>query len=154
MADVYWVSTEGPVILLSVCLPPLLPLGRHIKANYLSPMASSISRTRLRNGSSSGRFRSHTGDFLAGTPSVYRGADLEQAQQSTTKLFPSRRELESLHKIPSPEDTRSDSPRLTQPQIHYAARVKSTDNTTSAPLAVPECSIRVDSDFIVSPRPW
>lgn len=142
----YWVSTEGPVILIGACLPTMIPLGRQIKANYLSPMASSIFRAQLRYRTSGDRLRNHTGDFPTGTPSVYQGANFAQGQDSATKLYPSGRDLENLYKFPNPADTCGSSPWLTQPQHHYAAGVRSYD-TPSASLAMPERCIRVDSNF-------
>lgn len=169
MADVYWVTTEGPCVLLGVCLPPMLNLGRHIKANYLSPMASSISQARLKYGSSRNTSRSQTVEYSGGTQSVYQGAGPGQAQYSTTKLHPSERELESIYNAPGFAYTRSESPQVMQPQSyyppsgypqgyypesHYVAPVTNYDNTASAPLAVPEHSIRVDSNFTVSHQPY
>ncbi|KAI0383336.1 hypothetical protein F5Y04DRAFT_279044 [Hypomontagnella monticulosa] len=38
----FWVTCEAPITLLSICLPAMLPLGRHVSKNYLSSLASSV----------------------------------------------------------------------------------------------------------------
>lgn len=51
MPMVYWFSTEAPTLLVGICLPALLPLGRYIMSQYLSPMAHKV-RSALRSGGS------------------------------------------------------------------------------------------------------
>lgn len=151
----------------------MLTLGRHIKANYLSPMASSISKSRLKYGGFHGVYRSQGEEVSAGNPSVYQNAELGQAHHSTTKLQPAERELESLQMAPNLAYVRSDSPHMIsmQPQAHfaqayyaqphyaqphhaqtdYAAQAGTDDNTAGAPLAMPERSIR---NYSASNRPY
>ncbi|KAK6829821.1 hypothetical protein PG995_004398 [Apiospora arundinis] len=38
-----WVSAEAPVLMLCICLPALLPLGRHLSSTFLYPLASKMS---------------------------------------------------------------------------------------------------------------
>jgi hypothetical protein len=39
---IYWQVAEGPITVISVCLPGMLNLGRHIVHNAISPLASAI----------------------------------------------------------------------------------------------------------------
>ncbi|KAI0002771.1 hypothetical protein F4779DRAFT_630906 [Xylariaceae sp. FL0662B] len=60
---IYWVTAEPPVTLLSICLPALLPLGRHLAKSYLTPMASKVSSIKSALSGSRGKFRSRSGNF-------------------------------------------------------------------------------------------
>ncbi|KAL2272459.1 hypothetical protein FJTKL_06558 [Diaporthe vaccinii] len=121
VANVYWVTAEGPCVLLGVCLPPMLNLGRHIKANYLLPMASSTERVRLRYRSSRDASKSQASDISSDTPSASQSTGFGQAQHSTAKLHPPERGFESIqvYNAPSFAYTHSEPPPLTQPQNHY-----------------------------------
>lgn len=147
----------------------MLTLGRHIKSNYLSPMASSISKARLKYGGSHGVYRSQGDGVPASNPSVYQNAELGQAHHSTTNLQPSERELDSLQMAPNFAYVRRDSPHMMpmQPQAHfaqayyaqphyaqtdYAAQVGTDHSTAGAPLIIAERSIRSDSNYSVNHR--
>ncbi|KAF3768162.1 hypothetical protein M406DRAFT_231719, partial [Cryphonectria parasitica EP155] len=39
----YWVSAEVPVTIVSISLPAMLPLGRHLSSNFFTPLASIVS---------------------------------------------------------------------------------------------------------------
>ncbi|KAK7932315.1 hypothetical protein PG985_003027 [Apiospora marii] len=39
----YWLCAESPITLVSICLPAMLPLGRHLVNNYISPVWSKAS---------------------------------------------------------------------------------------------------------------
>jgi hypothetical protein len=43
MPMVYWVSTESPATMISICLPPMLNIVRRFYAGYLSPFTSRLS---------------------------------------------------------------------------------------------------------------
>ncbi|KAF2010700.1 hypothetical protein BU24DRAFT_400218 [Aaosphaeria arxii CBS 175.79] len=43
MPMVYWVSTECPATIISICLPPMLNIVRHFYKGFLSPFTSKIS---------------------------------------------------------------------------------------------------------------
>lgn len=136
----------------------MLPLGRHIKSNYLSPIARSISKARFKRRSSRGASRSHCDEVAAGNPSIYENAELGQAPNSTTQLYPSGRELENLRIGPNFTHAGSDSPHMIQTgmqsqthypqagyaqhQPHYAAGA-GTDNAVGAPLTFQKQSIHV-----------
>ncbi|KAI1381690.1 hypothetical protein F4677DRAFT_407 [Hypoxylon crocopeplum] len=58
----YWLCAESPITLLSVCLPPMISLGRYLVINYFSPLSNKLSS--LKNSRISGsRLRSQTGDM-------------------------------------------------------------------------------------------
>lgn len=60
---VYWVTAEPTVSLLGVCLPAMMPLGRHLMATYLSPLASLVSLALSSRGSRSrSQIQSKSGD--------------------------------------------------------------------------------------------
>ncbi|KAI1397182.1 hypothetical protein F4819DRAFT_499697 [Hypoxylon fuscum] len=64
----YWVAAEAPVTILSVCLPAMLPLGRHLVHHYFGPLTEKLS-SFLTTGSFSsysscgGALRSTSGNF-------------------------------------------------------------------------------------------
>lgn len=64
-----WVNAEAPVTLLCICLPAMLPLGRHIVKTYFSRWISqvtSLMSTRRKT------LRSESGDFTSSTaPASY-----------------------------------------------------------------------------------
>ncbi|KAI1777430.1 hypothetical protein F4818DRAFT_439786 [Hypoxylon cercidicola] len=64
----YWVAAEAPVTILSVCLPAMLPLGRHIVRHYFGPLTEKLSSFLSTGsfsscGSSGGALRSISGNF-------------------------------------------------------------------------------------------
>lgn len=130
-----------------------------------------MSKARLKYGGLHGVYRSQGDGASAGNPSVYQNARLGQAYHSTTNLQPSGRELESFQMAPNFAYGRSDSPHMMpiQPQAHFAqayyaqphyaqtdymAQVGTDDNIAGAPLAMPQRSIRSDSNYSVNRRPY
>ncbi|KAH8707532.1 hypothetical protein GQ44DRAFT_763624 [Phaeosphaeriaceae sp. PMI808] len=43
MPMVYWVSTESPATIMSICLPLMLKIVRRFYAGFLSPLTSKVS---------------------------------------------------------------------------------------------------------------
>ncbi|KAK7927538.1 hypothetical protein PG985_004536 [Apiospora marii] len=65
IASFYWFTAETPISLLSVCLPAMLALGRHLTAAYLEPLASKVSSLVTSSSSGSGTLTSSkTGVFV------------------------------------------------------------------------------------------
>lgn len=47
----YWAFAEVPITISSISLPAMMPLGRHLANNYLSPLASKISQLSVPSSS-------------------------------------------------------------------------------------------------------
>ncbi|KFA45570.1 hypothetical protein S40293_06569 [Stachybotrys chartarum IBT 40293] len=93
----YWINAEAPVLLLSVCLPAMLPLGRHVRTTYFVPLTSRfstyISSTRLASSYASSKTRS--GRFST----TVNSEDLEMVQTKELGKVHSR---SSQHRILEP----------------------------------------------------
>ncbi|KAI6081945.1 hypothetical protein F4821DRAFT_274532 [Hypoxylon rubiginosum] len=64
----YWASAEVPISILSICLPAMLPLARHINRKYLEPLTTRIASytSRFRQdwtGDTTYRLESITTDY-------------------------------------------------------------------------------------------
>ncbi|KAI0145932.1 hypothetical protein F4776DRAFT_608614 [Hypoxylon sp. NC0597] len=82
----FWLCAETPITLTSICLPPMLSLGRHLAQNYFYPLSSRVSSlvSLQRSGI---RLRSQTGDFNRGQSS--RGLhllDLKKSEKSAISV--------------------------------------------------------------------
>ncbi|ROT41233.1 hypothetical protein SODALDRAFT_330954 [Sodiomyces alkalinus F11] len=64
-----WVSAEAPVTLLCICLPAMLPLGKHIVKTYFSRWISQVTSFVSTKGPNTrgGTLRSKTGNFTSTT---------------------------------------------------------------------------------------
>lgn len=71
----YWLCAEVPIILMSICLPPMLSLGRHLVTNYLSPISSKyFAFVSSRRSGSKSRSRQEDVAQGAGNPAVHLNA--------------------------------------------------------------------------------
>lgn len=156
MPMVYWVSTEAPTLLLGICLPAMLPLGRHVLSEYLSPMASYVSSALSSRGSHS-ELRSGSGDFGSSmdTPLKdhhYRsaGSKPSEPQSDLQTYVTDRPSAESCEEMSSPTE-----PTLRRPQqgpYHYTCTARvSNPHAASDPagVMVPPQAIWVENGITV-----
>ncbi|RYP12071.1 hypothetical protein DL767_011509 [Monosporascus sp. MG133] len=96
----YWLCAESPITLVSICLPPMMSLGRYLVHNYFSPLMSNVS-SFVSSRKSGSRLKSEVGDFT-GTQSGrgFRLRDLKSKEKSTTSVERgSVRSMESSRRI-------------------------------------------------------
>lgn len=95
----YWLCAEIPIILVSICLPPMLSLGRHLATNYLSPFSSKyLSFLSSRRSSSKQRSQSEDVSKGAGNPGVHLHT-FSGAQDSTYAEVGSTHSMSSERRI-------------------------------------------------------
>lgn len=146
-----WVSSEAPVTILCICLPAMLPLGRHMVSAYFSPLASKLSSnwSSRHDGSS---LRSKSGNFASATDSHTYGMKLRAAKYSNQSM-----DEESLHSV-SGNSMRDILPNTSNTHqepyaAHYSARVRAGDpHAAFSNVNTPTQAIRVDRVYTVDRR--
>lgn len=133
----YWVSAEVPVTIISISLPAMLPLGRHLSNNYFTPLASLVSSLVASEGRAS-RSRSNTTD-----PKHF---DLEPPQYPNGIRLASRDGPRSFAKSPSVE---SSEQSMLGPES-YAAQVQYARGNHGHSHEIPRGAIRVDNQVTIN----
>ncbi|KAI1141436.1 hypothetical protein F5Y05DRAFT_261382 [Hypoxylon sp. FL0543] len=141
---VYWVTAEPPITLLSICLPAMLPLGRHLARHYFSPLASKVSllRSTFRSGSSG--LRSRSGNFSSSMPGTSQ--DSHYLSRKGSNLQDDQEALVLEHVAVHGKD-RPGMPRIPTNQEQYQASIHGGEPGSNP---VSHESIRVDRDIKVS----
>jgi len=63
MPMVYWVTSEAPTTLISICLPPMLNLIRRFYSNFLLPLSGKVSSLMSSRMSRDSNIKSQSGTF-------------------------------------------------------------------------------------------
>ncbi|KAI0022369.1 hypothetical protein F4780DRAFT_733979 [Xylariomycetidae sp. FL0641] len=137
----YWAGAESPVTILCICLPAMLPLAKHLGNEYFEPLVNKVSSILSSRASRGSSFKSRSGLF---------------SQQSSANGI----ELLGTSKGVRPEghigvsiarrDSISQMPNLTATADNYAAYIESHGNAGTGNLILPQHSIRVENDVLVS----
>lgn len=126
-----WTSAEVPVTILSISLPAMLPLGRHLSTHYFSPFASKVSLILgTRNGSPAGSKK--VSQNVNECWSEYRDGIRLRSNEGNADLA----------------DRPSDDSRrfmLNKSQETYSAQVLSSRVSWNGSNRVPDDAIRVDN---------
>lgn len=77
-----WVSAEAPVIVLCICLPAMLPLGRHLATNYYTPLATRLS-SMLSSGGRTTASGSKSRDLSSAIDTTSQGIRLRNAKKDS-----------------------------------------------------------------------
>ncbi|RYP11615.1 hypothetical protein DL765_007663 [Monosporascus sp. GIB2] len=144
--SIYWVTAEPPVTLLSICLPAMLPLGRHVAAAYFSPLASKISSFASWRGSRSSGLKTTTGEFPSQTASSTERVRLQAMNHSNAVRSFEHSERGSIASRESSRGILRISPRPGQ----YTATVYSGRSREDGMNDLVNQSIRVGTDFSVN----
>lgn len=140
----YWLCAECPITLFSICLPAMLPLGRHLANNYFSPLMSRISSLLGSNGGRSA-LRSRNGDFQKVKPGP-SGIRMRAANRSGKFRDHTDGEIESVQSVASSRSILHLSPN----QDYHKASAHGGDPGRNGHHDVPHQAIRVDNDIDVS----
>ncbi|KAK4107383.1 hypothetical protein N656DRAFT_763566 [Canariomyces notabilis] len=141
MPVIYWVAAESPILLLGICLPAMLPLGRHMASSYFSPLMSKASTllSSRRSANRSGNFSS-----IPGNHSVQSGIAKKRSNHDADN---GDTELGSVSSM----DSQRGVLRVTPYHDAHTARVRVGDAGDSLGHAqVPNRSIRVENAVTVS----
>ncbi len=76
MPMVYWVSTENPATICSICLPPMLNIVRRLYADFLLPIASRISSVTGSVSTKASAIKSRTGLSDSNFQQLHRDSDI------------------------------------------------------------------------------
>lgn len=133
----YWVSAEVPVTIISISLPAMLPLGRHLSNNFFTPLASFVSSLVISERRPS-RSRSNTTDP--------KNFDLEAPQYPNGIRLASSDEPRRFVKSPSAE---SSEQSMLSPET-YAAQIQYARGNYGNSYEVPRGAIRVDNQISVN----
>jgi len=137
----YWVAAESPILLLGICLPAMLPLGRHLATSYFSPLMSKAS-TLLSTRRSAGRSGNFSDGSISGNHSVQSAI-----AKNRIKVYNGDTELGSVSSM----DSQRGVLRVTPYHDAHTARVHAGDaGDNIRHHQVPDRSIRVDNAVIVS----
>ncbi|KAI1354510.1 hypothetical protein F5Y01DRAFT_311706 [Xylaria sp. FL0043] len=88
----YWVLVEVPILIVSITLPAMLPLARHIDRTYYKPLVSNLSglftNINSRNNASSGTDAdpSHPSTFHDSYPWLNKGEKSDVNENAATEL--------------------------------------------------------------------
>lgn len=137
-----WVTAEAPITTLCICLPAMLPLGRHLVNVYLSPLASKISSTWTSRGDNGSSLRSKSGNFASATESGNFGLKLRSAKTSNHSTSGDE---ESLH---SSNSMRGILPRHDE----YSARVQVGEPMPYGVATTTDRAVHVEKAFAVDRR--
>ena len=130
-----WVTAEAPVVLLCICLPAMLPLGRHLASTYFSPLASKLSSLLSSRGGGNSSVRSKRGEFNSTTDTSSQGIRLR-----TAKPTASERGYNSI-----------DSERGILPtKFQYTTRVHGGEQQGQKNSDIPRRSIQVERQFDIN----
>ncbi|KAI1264010.1 hypothetical protein F5Y18DRAFT_93432 [Xylariaceae sp. FL1019] len=133
----YWLCSEAPITLSSICVPALLPLWRHLYAYYFTPLGSRVSRLTHSNTGSYPAIRSRTGVF---SKSLDGNTPFDRRGDHTVAPY----HMSSLGENASNHSRESQQRFMGVPLSHqqYKAQVHRAD-FEGQPLSVPEQSIYV-----------
>ncbi|KAH7329717.1 hypothetical protein B0I35DRAFT_420699 [Stachybotrys elegans] len=138
----FWSSAEGTVLLLGICLPAMLPLGRHMFTYYFSPLACKVSQLLSTRGTERRESKNTHGE-TQGTPrTTYRLGNnkISSASEAT--------ELGTYHSM----DSRREILDIPSIQTNYFEASISVDDIEADPRP-PVSGIRVEHTFAVSQVP-
>lgn len=137
-----WVIAEAPVTTLCICLPAMLPLGRHLVSAYFSPLVSKLSSTWTSRGDNGSSLRSKSGNFASSTESNSYGMKLRAAKMSNHSTSGDEESLRST----------SNSMRGILPRDQYSARVRVGDPAPYGVAQTTDQAIHVEKGFSVDRR--
>ncbi|KAI0156746.1 hypothetical protein GGR52DRAFT_566223 [Hypoxylon sp. FL1284] len=134
----YWASAELPISILCICLPAMLPLGRHISREYIESLASKVSLF-MSTHSSRDASRDRTRRFID-SEEGRRGIRLGSNNPSKSNQA-QQRDL---------EDSRQQILNLSVFQDNYSAHVQKASGMELREDVTSQHTIRVDNDITVS----
>ncbi|KAI0551569.1 hypothetical protein F4679DRAFT_131366 [Xylaria curta] len=136
----FWVNAEPAISIICLCLPAMLPLGRHLAHNYMEPAWSVISRFGSRSSlkSKSGNFSTNDNTYGNSGPNTI---DASKRRASLTE-FESR----------ISEGSRQEILNLTPMPDNYRAHAKRGSPEDATDSDIPLHSIRVEKDIRINSK--
>ncbi|KAI0113584.1 hypothetical protein GGR51DRAFT_18886 [Nemania sp. FL0031] len=136
----FWVNAEPAISIICLCLPAMLPLGRHLAHNYMEPAWSLISRFGSRSSlkSKSGNFSTNNNTYGDSAQNTIDGSKRRGSLTEFESRISEGSRQEILNLTPMPDNYRA-----------HAKRGSPEDGTDSD---IPLHSIRVEKDIRINSK--